>query len=92
MRLQPVLVWLVSTYIFIFVSTIKKGTVDSGHLCISGYNEVIMMRVLSDDEIKDAYKILNGEYDNEPHEGGSTENWPTNDIIQSLKEKGSVVR
>lgn len=49
------------------------------------------MRVLSDEELKDVYKILNGKYDKTPHTGASTENWPTNDIIQLLKEKGLVV-
>lgn len=49
-----------------------------------------MMRVLSDEELKDVYKILNGKYDKTPHTGASTENWPTNDIIQLLKEKGLV--
>ena len=34
------------------------GTVDSGHLCVSGYNEVIMLRRLSEDHKKDAMRLL----------------------------------
>lgn len=36
------------------------GTVDSGHLCLSGYNEVIILRRLTETHKKNAMKILNG--------------------------------
>ena len=36
------------------------GTVDSGHLCISGYNEVIMLRRLTERHKKHALWILSG--------------------------------
>ena len=32
-------------------------------VCVAGYNDIVMMWVLSDEEIKDVYKILNGNYD-----------------------------
>ena len=34
------------------------GTVDSGHLCIEGYNEVIMLRRMDDDHKRHALSIL----------------------------------
>jgi hypothetical protein len=36
------------------------GTVDSGHLCLSGYNEVIMLRRMSEEHKQNAIYILNG--------------------------------
>jgi hypothetical protein len=36
------------------------GTVDSGHLCISGYNEVVMLRRLTERHKKHALWILSG--------------------------------
>jgi hypothetical protein len=41
------------------------GTVDSGHLCLMGYNEVVMLRRLSEIHKKHAIRILNGkDFDN----------------------------
>ena len=39
------------------------GTVDSGHLCLSGYNEVVMLRRLNADDQKKAMEILTGAAD-----------------------------
>lgn len=36
------------------------GTVDSGHLCLNGYNEVIMLRRLTERHKKHALMILTG--------------------------------
>ena len=36
------------------------GTVDSGHQCLSGYNEVIMLRRLTGQHKKHAIYLLNG--------------------------------
>jgi hypothetical protein len=36
------------------------GTVDSGHLCISGFNEVVMLRRLTERHKKHALWILSG--------------------------------
>ena len=36
------------------------GTVDSGHLCIKGYNEVVMLRRLTERHKKHALWILTG--------------------------------
>jgi hypothetical protein len=36
------------------------GTVDSGHLCINGYNEVVMLRRLTERHKKHALLILTG--------------------------------
>lgn len=39
------------------------GTVDSGHTCLSGYNEVIMLRRLPERRKKHALHLLTGVYD-----------------------------
>jgi hypothetical protein len=39
------------------------GTVDPGHLCLSGYNEVVMLRRLNTDDQKKAKEILTGSAD-----------------------------
>lgn len=36
------------------------GTVDSGHQCLSGYNEVVMLRRLTETHKRNAITILNG--------------------------------
>lgn len=63
---------------------------DSGHLCVEGYNEVVMLRPsLSDDETKSLFSILNGgRYDEEPHERGGSFEWPTFDKIKQLQKEG----
>ena len=38
----------------------KKGTVDSGHLCLSGYNEVVMLRRLPERHKCNALNLLTG--------------------------------
>ena len=40
------------------------GTVDSGHWCLSGYNEVVMLRRLTERHKKHALMILTGNLDN----------------------------
>jgi hypothetical protein len=40
------------------------GTVDSGHLCIKGYNEVVMLRRLTERHKKHALWILTGDREN----------------------------
>jgi hypothetical protein len=39
------------------------GTVDSGHLCLSGYNEVVILRRLTERHKKHALVILTGDVD-----------------------------
>lgn len=41
------------------------GTVDSGHLCISGYNEVVLLRRLTERHKKHALMILTGDFGGE---------------------------
>ena len=36
------------------------GTVDSGHQCLTGYNEVVMFRRMPEDRKKHCLEILNG--------------------------------
>ena len=50
------------------------GTVDSGHLCLSGYNEVLLFDRMSSGQIDDIVAMYNG-----------TGKWPTTqDINNSL--------
>jgi len=46
------------------------GTVDSGHLCISGFNEVVMLRRLTERHKKHALWILSGKQSNGFHFDG----------------------
>ena len=39
------------------------GTVDSGHVCLSGYNEVVMLRRMPEESKLHAMSILNGDKD-----------------------------
>lgn len=78
-----------------------SGTVDSGHLCLSGYNEVIMLRRMPEEHKHRALYLLNGEkscvdangcaYDGLyglPHGDslGEKPMWPTSDAIQKCRE------
>ena len=38
-----------------------NGTVDSGHLCVKGYNEIIMIRRLTERHKKHALWLLTGD-------------------------------
>jgi len=75
------------------------GTVDSGHLCISGYNEVIMLRRLTERHKKHALWILSGKQRGGSHfDGlysmphgdnlGKKPPWPNTDMIKECEEKG----
>jgi len=73
------------------------GTVDSGHLCLNGYNEVVMLRRLPERHKHHALHILNGndrrsklvEYDalyGMPHSDGEKPPWPDQHAIDKCKE------
>jgi hypothetical protein len=74
------------------------GTVDSGHYCIQGYNEVVMLRRLPEAHQKNALNILSdnnvdnqNEYDalyGLPHGDGMGHkpSWPSTSSIARLKE------
>jgi hypothetical protein len=73
--------------------------VDSGHLVISGYNEVVMLRRLPERHKKHALWILTGKRPNktwwdglyaEPHGDGLGEKpgWPTVDMINDCEKMG----
>lgn len=79
------------------------GSIDSGHLCLSGYNEVIILRRLDGKARRKAAKILGVTLDRRPNvdqqsnvsddhgETSEEENmfqWPTNKTIQELEELG----
>lgn len=67
-----------------------NGTVDSGHLCLEGCNEVIMLRPsLSAHETKSLFKILKGKkFDEQPHSLGGSFDWPTHEMIEQLEREG----
>jgi len=71
------------------------GTVDSGHQCLSGYNEVIMLRRLTEQHKKHAIYLLNGKdptyYDalyGLPHADGLKDmpHWPRTEDIEECRE------
>lgn len=75
------------------------GTVDSGHLCISGFNEVVMLRRLTERHKKHALWILSGKHPkgfhfdglySMPHGDGLGDkpSWPTMDTIDECKRMG----
>ena len=71
------------------------GTVDSGHLCLSGDNEVIMLPRLGRDRTKEALEILRGDqnYDllEEPHSDKTFAKkpmWPSPATLKKLKRAG----
>jgi len=60
------------------------GTVDSGHLCLSGFNEVVMLRRMPENHKGNALRLLYGETSYDPlHELphgdllGTKPKWPT---------------
>jgi len=74
------------------------GTVDSGHLCLSGYNEVVMLRRLTERHKYHALRLLTGASDSKktlydlPHrdQGGDEirRDWPTAVSIEECKRMG----
>eukprot|EP00554_Chaetoceros_debilis_P012240 CAMPEP_0194110982 /NCGR_PEP_ID=MMETSP0150-20130528/10091_1 /TAXON_ID=122233 /ORGANISM="Chaetoceros debilis, Strain MM31A-1" /LENGTH=1306 /DNA_ID=CAMNT_0038800289 /DNA_START=328 /DNA_END=4248 /DNA_ORIENTATION=+ len=73
------------------------GTVDSGHMCIDGYNEVIMLRRMSEDHKRQALHLLhyndrrqkNIHYDalyGLPHHDGKKPLWPDHEAIKNCDE------
>jgi len=74
------------------------GTVDSGHQCLAGYNEVVMLRRMSNDRKHHSLEILNGNLgrDDErsydalyglPHGDANGEKppWPSSDAIEECR-------
>jgi hypothetical protein len=70
-----------------------NGTVDSEHLCLSGFNEIIMLRRLSEYHTLQAFTILTGEDPQElfqmAHEDKGKEEvfqWPNKEQIEKCKK------
>eukprot|EP00571_Detonula_confervacea_P000867 CAMPEP_0172328380 /NCGR_PEP_ID=MMETSP1058-20130122/60322_1 /TAXON_ID=83371 /ORGANISM="Detonula confervacea, Strain CCMP 353" /LENGTH=2122 /DNA_ID=CAMNT_0013045493 /DNA_START=119 /DNA_END=6484 /DNA_ORIENTATION=+ len=72
------------------------GTVDSGHLCLSGYNEVVMLRRLTERHKCHAIQILTGTSDSHgalyglPHRDGleTQLGWPSKEAIRQCEKMG----
>mmetsp|Transcript_27524 Transcript_27524/g.40496 ORF Transcript_27524/g.40496 Transcript_27524/m.40496 type:complete len:1131 (-) Transcript_27524:848-4240(-) len=77
------------------------GTVDSGHQCLSGYNEVVMLRRLTERHKQHALQLLRGEGNGQtlsnmqydalyglPHEDGCGERpmWPDCESIERCRK------
>ena len=82
---------------FSLVVNFVKGTVDSGHLCLAGYNEVVMLRRLTERHKSHALLLLTGSSDfldtlyQFPHLDGSVESqkeWPNNEAIKACERMG----
>ena len=64
---------------YTFLHLDGSGTVDSGHLCLSGYNEVLLFDRMSENKIDDIVAKYNGTGAN------NSMKWPkTDDINKSL--------
>lgn len=64
------------------------GTVDSGHLCLSGYNEVVMLRRLNTDDQKKTKEILTGSADGvrrHPHGSDNVSTFIEYHVLLTLK-------
>jgi hypothetical protein len=73
------------------------GTVDSGHHCLEGYNEVVMLRRLTERHKHHALRLLNGTSISShstlyglPHRDDQDTplSWPTKDAISECKKMG----
>lgn len=67
------------------------GTVDSGHLCLTGYNDVVILRRLQGVARKDAANKLGISLDKRPNDvmgGANLFSWPTKEKIESFKKLG----
>merc|ERR1712023_115547 len=70
------------------------GTVDSGHQCLRGRNEVIMLRRMDEGNKRRALRILCGDcvhYDalyGKPHDAGDKPAWPKENQIEELRQLG----
>jgi hypothetical protein len=73
------------------------GTVDSGHWCMTGYNEVVMLRRLTERHKCHAVKLLTGTTDSYatlyglPHRDGNMAgqpDWPSSNAIDQCKRMG----
>jgi hypothetical protein len=68
------------------------GTVDSGHQCLLGENEVIMLRRMPEEHKQKAIKLLasNQDYNlrDKPHDAGDKPQWPTKKQIKKLRKLG----
>ena len=62
---------------------------------MEGYNEIIILKQLSGDKEIEALKILYGSNNsegllNKPHDMKAQFQWPTNDVVDKLREAGYV--
>lgn len=66
-----------------------QGTVDSGHSCISGYNEVVILRNLPEEHKRYVSNLLG--YDGAhtlPHDCSGIkckDDWPTKSVIEECR-------
>jgi hypothetical protein len=66
-----------------------QGTVDSGHLCLEGYNEVVMLRRMNDAHMDRALAILNcnpSQKLGHAHNEGKKPLWPDHQAIKNCKK------
>jgi hypothetical protein len=68
------------------------GTVDSGHQCLLGENEVVMLRRMPEEHKQRAIRLLanDREYSlrDKPHDIGDKPPWPTKKQIKKLRKMG----
>ena len=66
----------------------RNGAVDFEHTNLHGYNEVVILRRLPEEYRMDAMRLCSSmSLRSSPHDGEEQREWPTNTIIQKMKEK-----
>lgn len=68
-----------------------SGTVDSGHLCLCGFNDVIILRRLDGTRRTNAAAILGISLEKRPHVHDTSNedfSWPNIEKIKKLKAQG----
>jgi len=70
------------------------GTVDSGHQCLRGRNEVIILKRMGEEEKTKALEVLRGRtgytLSTLPHDERGSLDWPDEHRIQLLEEMGAM--
>jgi hypothetical protein len=69
------------------------GTVDSGHYCHAGYNDVIVMSRGTESQMQHAMDVLFGNVKCDacdrykPHDDGQKPDWPTTKAVNDCRAK-----
>jgi hypothetical protein len=69
------------------------GTVDSGHCCHAGYNDVLVMSRGTETQMQKAMNMLfrnvkcNAYNHYKPHDDGEKPDWPTTEAVNNCRDQ-----